>query len=88
LGALTLLRDKGRIQERQKMMIYGASGSVGSFALQIVNYFVAEVMAVCSTANLDWVQAFGADQVPEAHRHVEKRHKWGNVIIKVVSSAV
>jgi NADPH:quinone reductase-like Zn-dependent oxidoreductase len=84
---------KGDIQSRKNVLIVGASGSIGTTAVQLVKHFGAKVTGVCSTANLELVRSLGAEtvidrsypleQMVEAHKYVETGHKKGNVVIAV-----
>jgi NADPH:quinone reductase-like Zn-dependent oxidoreductase len=61
--ALQALRDRGKLQPKQKVLINGAAGGIGTFAVQIAKAFGAHVVGVCSTRNLDLVLSIGADEV-------------------------
>jgi len=63
ITAVYYLRDKARLAKDQRVLIHGASGSVGSYAVQLAKFYGAHVTAVCSTSNVDWVKSLGADQV-------------------------
>jgi len=82
LTALQALRDKGHIQAGQKVLINGAAGGVGTYAVQIAKSFGAQVTAVCSTRNADMVRSIGADRVVDYMREdfTKSEHRYDLIL--------
>ena len=86
--ALAAVRDQGRVQPGQRVLINGASGGVGSFAVQIAKSFGADVTAVCSTRNVDLVRSLGAEHVIDyTKEHFTQSAERYDVMLDLVATS-
>ncbi len=85
ITALQAIRDKGKVQAGQKVLINGASGGVGTFAVQIAKSYGAEVTGVCSTRNVEMVRSIGADHVVD---YTEENYAEGEQVYDVIIDMV
>jgi NADPH:quinone reductase-like Zn-dependent oxidoreductase len=87
LTALQALRDHGQVQPGQKVLINGASGGVGTFAVQLAKAFGADVTAVCSTRNVELVRSLGADRVVDyTQEEFTRRDERHELMIDIAGS--
>lgn len=87
ITALQALREHGRVQPGQKVLINGASGGVGTFAVQLAKSFGADVTAVCSTRNMEQARALGADRVVDyTQEDFTKRDERHDLMLDIVGS--
>lgn len=87
MTAIHFLKDKASLQRGQKVLINGASGAVGTAAIQLANYLGAEVTAVCSTANIDLVKSLGATAVIDYSKNdVTQQNETYDVILDTVGN--